>query len=185
MSRRFNKRLLCCFRLTTSHTEGREVNKEKNTSKTRDSVDATLSFFSLSNPRSVQSQGCRRVGCVAVCLPHHSRAAVGHSSKSKARLLGGQRGAPLSPPAHMHNGKAANCRSTWALCSPPRVASNLRKSRPSLCRTCLPSALSAREQQRRPQTLYKPPPHRRGRTMVWSKHGGIRVKISSTAERSS
>lgn len=158
MSRRFNKRLLCCFRLTTSHTEGREVNKEKNTSKTRDSVDTTLSFFSLSNPQSVQSQGCHRVGCVAVCLPHHSRAAVGHSSKSKARLLGGQRGAPLSPPAHMHNGKAANCRSTWALCSPPRVASNLRESHPSLCRTCLPSALSAREQQRRPQTLYKPPP---------------------------
>lgn len=29
------------------------------------------------------------------------------------------------------------------------------------------------------------PPHRRGRTMVWSEHGGIRVKISSTAERSS
>lgn len=157
MSRRFNKRLLCCFRLTTSHTEGKEVNKEK-THQRQESLWTPPCLFSLSNPQSVQSQGCHRVGCVDVCLPHHSRAAVGHSSKSKARLLGDQRGAPLSPPAHMHNGKAANCRSTSSLCSPPRVASNLQKSRPSLCRTCLPSVLSVREQRRHPQTLYKPPP---------------------------
>lgn len=58
----FNKRLLCCFRLTTSHTVGSEVKKEQ--THQRQETLSTLSFFLVSNLRSIQSQGshmCRHL----------------------------------------------------------------------------------------------------------------------------
>lgn len=126
MSQQINKRLLCCFRLTTSHTVGREVKKDQHIKDKRLFPPRPFFWF-----LTFGASSRRAVTCVAACLPHHSQAAAGQSSKSKAGLPGGQQGAPLSPPVHMHNGKAANCQSTLALSRPP----NLQRSRLSLCTT--------------------------------------------------
>lgn len=184
MSRRFNKRLLCCFRLTTSHTEGWEVNKGK-THQRQETLWTPPCLLWLSNPQSVQSRAVTGWD-VSAFVCHTPGRPLWVTAQSQRRdcweVSGGRRRAHL-PTCIMERLPSAAALWLSALLgeSLPLCKNPIRHCARPVCRLLL----TVREQRRHPQTLYKPPPHCRGRTVVWSKRGGICVKISPAAERSS
>lgn len=146
MNQQFNKRLLCCFRLTTSHTVGREVKKEQ--MHQRQETLSNLSFFMVSNLWSVQSQRYHASPfvCRTTVRPLWVKA---QCQRRDFRVVSGGRRRAHLPTCIME--KLPSAAALW-------LFPNLQSSRLSLCRTCLLSVLSVREQQRRLHKLYEPPP---------------------------